>query len=59
MSDIYDGTEWTEMDLEDLKTAIEHSRSIEEIAELLCRSSDDVALKCAELGLTPGQQRAR
>jgi bifunctional non-homologous end joining protein LigD len=59
MSDIYDGIEWTEMDLEDLKAAIEYSRSIEEIAEFLCRSADDVARKCAELGLTPGQQKAR
>jgi hypothetical protein len=37
MSDIYDGAEWTEMDIEDLKSAIEHSRSIEEIAEFLRR----------------------
>jgi hypothetical protein len=57
MSDIYDGIEWTEMDLD--KAAIEYSRSIEEIAEFLCRSADDVARKCAELGLTPGQQKAR
>ena len=59
MTDIYEGAEWTEMDLEDLKAAIEHSRSIDEIAEFLCRSADDVAHKCAELGLTPGQQEAR
>ena len=50
MSDIYDGTEWTEMDIEDLKSAIAYSRSLEEIAEFLCRSTDDVARKCAELG---------
>jgi hypothetical protein len=49
------------MDIEDLKAAIEHSRSIDEIAEFLCRSEsiDDVRSKCAELGLTPGQQKAR
>jgi hypothetical protein len=49
------------MDIEDLKAAIERSRSIEEIAEFLCRSEsiDDVRRKCAELGLTPGQQKAR
>jgi hypothetical protein len=41
------------MDDEDLKAAIEHCQSIEEIAELLCRSDtvDDVARKCEELGL--------
>jgi hypothetical protein len=43
--DIYDGAEWTEMDIEDLKAAIEHGRSIEEAAEFLCRADrvDDVA----------------
>ncbi|HEY0802498.1 MAG TPA: hypothetical protein VGD54_16790 [Steroidobacteraceae bacterium] len=51
--DIYDGADWTEMDIEDLKAAIEHSRSIEEMAAFLCRadSVDDVARKCEELGL--------
>jgi hypothetical protein len=33
MSDIYDGAEWTEMDIEDLKAAVAYSRSLEEIAE--------------------------
>jgi hypothetical protein len=59
MSDINDGAEWTEMEIDDLKAAVAYSRSIEEIAELLGRSADDVARKCAELGLTPGQQKAR
>jgi hypothetical protein len=27
-SDIYDGAPWTEMDIDDLKAAIEHGRSI-------------------------------
>jgi hypothetical protein len=31
--DIYDGTEWTEMDIEDLKAAIESGSSIEEAAQ--------------------------
>ena len=53
--DIYDHAEWTAMDLEDLKSALEHGRSIEEAAEFLCRSGtvDEVAGKAAELGLTP------
>jgi hypothetical protein len=53
--DIYDGADWTEMDIDDLKAAIESGRSIEEAAEFLCRadSVDDVARKCAELGLKP------
>jgi hypothetical protein len=53
--DIYDGAEWTEMDICDLRAEIEAGRSIEEAAEFLCRadSVDDVARKCAELGLRP------
>jgi hypothetical protein len=53
--DIYDGAPWTEMDIEDLRSAIEHCHSIKEIAEFLCRadSVDDVARKCEELGLQP------
>jgi hypothetical protein len=53
--DIYDGADWTEMDIDDLKLAMEAGCSIEEAAEFLCRagSVDDVARKCQELGLTP------
>ena len=53
--DIYDGADWTEMDIDDLKAAIESGRSIEEAAEFLCRadSVNDVARKCEELGLKP------
>jgi hypothetical protein len=55
MMDIYDRAPWTEMDIDDLKAAIESGRSIEEAAQFLCRadSVDDVARKCAELGLKP------
>jgi hypothetical protein len=31
MSDISDGAEWTEMDIEDLKSAVAYSRSLEEL----------------------------
>ena len=53
--DIYDGAEWTKMDIEDLKAAIEGGASIQDAAEFLCRadSVDDVARKCDELGLKP------
>jgi hypothetical protein len=52
---------WTEMDIDDLKAAIESGRSIEEAAEFLCRadSVDDVARKCEELGLKPKEGQAR
>jgi hypothetical protein len=36
--DIYDGADWTEMDLEDLNGAIEGGATIEEAAEFLCRA---------------------
>ena len=50
---IYDEADWTEMDIEDLKAAIECGASIQEAADLLCRadSVDEVARKCEELGL--------
>jgi hypothetical protein len=53
--DIYDGANWTEMDVDDLKAAIEGGASIEDAAEFLCRSGsiDDVACKARELGLKP------
>ena len=46
--DIYDGADLTEMDIDDLRAAIEAGRSIEEAAEFLCRadSVDDVARRC-------------
>jgi|GraSoi2013_100cm_1033763.scaffolds.fasta_scaffold06505_2 hypothetical protein len=33
MTDIYDGADWTEMDIDDLKAAIEAGASIEQAAE--------------------------
>jgi hypothetical protein len=50
--DIYDA-EWSEMDIEDLRSIIDAGATIEEAAEFLCRadSVDDVARKCDELGL--------
>jgi len=36
--DIYDGEDWTEMDIEDLRAAIEGGASIEQAADLLCRA---------------------
>jgi hypothetical protein len=53
--DIYDEAEWTEMDIEDLRAAIESGASIQEAADLLC-GADEVARKCAELGLKPKLQ---
>jgi hypothetical protein len=51
--DIYDGADWTKMDIADLKAEIEAGHSIEEAAEFLCRadSVDEVERKARELGL--------
>src|SRR3982074_1309863 len=53
--DICDGAAWTEMDIDDLKAAIEHGDSLEEAAEFLCRSGsiDEVAPKAREPGPQP------
>jgi hypothetical protein len=52
-TDLYDGAPWTDGDIDDLKMAIERGRSIDEIAEFLCRSGSagEVRRKAAELGL--------
>jgi hypothetical protein len=56
--DSYDEADWTEMDIEDLKAAIESGASIQEAADLLCRADgvEEVARKCEELGLKPKLQ---
>jgi hypothetical protein len=53
LMEIYDGAEWTEMDIDDLKAAIANGSSIEEAAQFLCRADSvvDVRRKCRELGL--------
>jgi hypothetical protein len=53
MINTYDGAEWTEVDIDDLKAAMEAGHSVEEAAQFLCRSGsvEDVRQKCRELGL--------
>jgi hypothetical protein len=61
MMDIYDGADWTEMDIDDLKAAIESGSSIEEAARFLCRadSVDDVARKSATRSLRSPESQTR
>ena len=56
--DIYNGDPWTEMDVEDLKAALQSGITIEEAAHHLCRSGtvDDVRRKAEELGLSYNSQ---
>jgi hypothetical protein len=50
-TDNYDDAAWTEMDVEDLKAAIEQGDTIEDAAEFLCRSgSIDEGERCASWG---------
>ncbi len=52
-TDLFDGTLWTDGDIKDLKNKIEHGRSLERIAEFLCRSgsANEVRRMAAELRL--------
>lgn len=52
-TDLYDGAPWTNTDIDDLRAEVERGRSIEKVAEFLCRSGSarDVRRKAAELGL--------
>jgi hypothetical protein len=43
--DIYDGADWTEMDIEDLRSEIEAGRSIKDAAEFLCRADSVTRLR--------------
>jgi hypothetical protein len=45
-----EGKDWSEMDLTDLKNALAFGRSLEDIADFLCRSEQEVREKIAELG---------
>jgi hypothetical protein len=56
MTDIYDDTPSTEMDVEDLVAALRSGRTIEDAAQHLCRSGtvNDVRRKAEDLGLLDG-----
>lgn len=49
MKDRNEGKPWSEMDLEDLDSALKLGKPVEEIAEFLCRSVEEVRAKLAEL----------
>jgi hypothetical protein len=44
-----EGKPWSEMDLVDLRNALKHGRSVEDIADFLCRSEAEVREKIAEV----------
>ena len=45
--------DWTRVELDDLKAAINDGLTVEEAAEVLGRSVEEVRTKCQELGLKP------
>ena len=46
---VNDGKPWSEMDLFDLKNSLAQGTLVEEIADFLCRSEQEVCQKIAEL----------
>ncbi len=50
---VMEPNDWTEVDLDDLKAAINDGLTVEEAAEVLGRSVEEVRAKCRELGLKP------
>jgi hypothetical protein len=48
---INSGQHWSETDLWDLRNSLAHGRSAEEVADFLCRDTDEVRQKMAQLGL--------
>jgi hypothetical protein len=60
-ADIYDGAPWTEEDVAEIQNAVARGSTIEDIAELICRSGsiEDVERKAKELGLKPQLRKAR
>jgi hypothetical protein len=57
MADINSGKEWSPMDLFDLQHSIESGRSLEEVAQFLCRDVQEVQAKMAELMLGEKEKR--
>ena len=45
------GKDWSETDIEDLITALDHGLTVETTAEFLCRDAAEVREKMKELGL--------
>jgi hypothetical protein len=52
--DIYDGADWTEMDIDDLKAALKAGpRSGKPLSFFAAQTASTTSRKCAEFGLKP------
>ena len=49
MPNVNSGKPWSEMDIRDLKVALQYNRTVAEIADFLCRDVEEVEAKIAEL----------
>lgn len=45
------GTSWSAVDDDDLRTAIAGGATVDDAADFLCRTPDEVAIRAAVLGL--------
>ncbi len=50
-TDINDGKPWSDMDDDDLRSEVAAGELVERAATFLCRTSDEVAIRAAALGL--------
>jgi len=50
-TDINDGKPWSDTDDDDLRSEVAAGESVERAATFLCRTSDEVAIRAAALGL--------
>lgn len=57
MADINSGKEWSAMDLADLHSGLVDGRSLEELAQFLCRDVQEVQAKMRELGFADKEKR--
>jgi hypothetical protein len=53
MPNVNSGTPWSDFDLDELEELIEKGRSIESIADYLCRDVDEVEIEAKVRGLIP------
>jgi hypothetical protein len=53
------GQPWSEMDLWDLRNSLSHGRTADEVAEFLCRDTDEVRQKMAQLGIEERRKRRK
>ena len=49
MPNVNSGKPWSEMDIRDLKVALQYNRTVADLGDFLCRDVEEVEAKIAEL----------